>query len=554
MNLTKIHTIIRRRRLWFLAPIVLLPLLIILVIQYRSLRALEQTLPVYRRDVLSSYLREVASEVANLYRTHAERSLAVTVTAPAEKEAAERAPTPAIIRSATEHFKSQEFKGVKRFFIALANEGATQSEVLFYNPARQTLEPDPQAVEMRSISVACAPYLIYIRQGTNIQPDAVGNERDPASPLILKPIKDDQQRLVGLAGMTINQEWFIQEAVPEAVGRHLPKFFRGEPEEVAVSLRDSANQVVWSSHEAAEGKPEVAQRLPPFHSRYNLEARLRTLSVQQWARRNFLLNLSLSMAMTLVLAGGLALGLRAAAQELRLSQMKTDFVANVSHEFRTPLTSICALSEMLKYDRVKNWEKVREYGDHINAQGRRLTQLVNNILDFSRIESGQREYRFERADLQAVLDEAMEAVALRLKQSGHTLRLEASRLPPIRLDPDAIALALANLLDNAIKYSGSGTEILVRLARDNEMMHISVTDRGLGIPPGEQEKIFEKFYRVSTGMVHDVKGSGLGLSIVKHIVEAHRGRVTVSSEMGRGSTFTIHLPVTETQLGEQEPA
>jgi signal transduction histidine kinase len=139
---------------------------------------------------------------------------------------------------------------------------------------------------------------------------------------------------------------------------------------------------------------------------------------------------------------------------------------------------------------------------------------------------------------------------VQLRQSGFAVTFEAPQepLPPVVFDPDAIAQAFINLLDNAVKYSGSAKEILVRLEQRDGYITISVTDHGIGIPPAEQEKIFEKFYRVSTGLVHDVKGSGLGLSLVKHIVEAHRGEVTVHSEPGQGSTFTIHLPM-ETNAG-----
>lgn len=126
-------------------------------------------------------------------------------------------------------------------------------------------------------------------------------------------------------------------------------------------------------------------------------------------------------------------------------------------------------------------------------------------------------------------------------------------LPDVRVDTDALALALSNLLDNAIKYSPGETEITVRLAHAGDTATISIADHGLGIARAEQEKIFEKFYRVSTGMVHDVKGSGLGLAIVKHIVEAHQGSVTVSSEPGRGSVFTLHLPLSETRFERKEP-
>jgi len=199
---------------------------------------------------------------------------------------------------------------------------------------------------------------------------------------------------------------------------------------------------------------------------------------------------------------------------------------------------------LMRLGRVKDSAEVREFGYYIESQGHRVMRLINNILDFSRIESGRKEYHFEPADAREVINAAMEDCAGQLKKSGHRINVEAMPdLPPARLDAAAMTLALTNLLDNAIKYSGANREIRVWLGRGDDELLITVTDRGIGIALDEQERIFEKFYRVSSGLVHDVKGSGLGLAIVKHIVEAHHGRVTVDSEPGRGSSFTIHLPI-----------
>jgi len=200
---------------------------------------------------------------------------------------------------------------------------------------------------------------------------------------------------------------------------------------------------------------------------------------------------------------------------------------------------------LLNLGRVNQPDRVREYGAYIESEGRRLTQVINNILDFSRIESGRKLFQFESCDLKVVVGETLEAFIVHLKQNGFTLSYEAPQtaLPKVVLDPDAITLALTNLLDNAIKYSGDVKEINVSVAQSDGFVTIAITDRGVGIAADEQEKIFEKFYRVSTGLVHDVKGSGLGLSLVKHIVMAHKGKVNVRSKPGEGSTFTIQLPV-----------
>jgi signal transduction histidine kinase len=229
--------------------------------------------------------------------------------------------------------------------------------------------------------------------------------------------------------------------------------------------------------------------------------------------------------------------------------MKADFVSNVSHELRTPLASIRVLAELLNLGRINQPDRVREYGAYIESEGRRLTNVINNILDFSRIESGRRLFQFESCDLKEVVDGTLEAFAVHMRQSGFTLSYEAPQnsLPKVVLDPDAIALALTNLLDNAIKYSGDVKEIGVSITQSVRFVAVAVSDRGIGIAADEQERISEKFYRIGAGLVHDVKGSGLGLSLVKHIVVAHQGKIIVQSKPGEGSTFTIHLPITEQQ-------
>jgi signal transduction histidine kinase len=228
---------------------------------------------------------------------------------------------------------------------------------------------------------------------------------------------------------------------------------------------------------------------------------------------------------------------------MKLSQMKSDFVSNVSHELRTPLASIRVFAEFLRLGRVREREKVSEYGEYIETESRRLTQLINNILDFSRIESGRKTYQFERANAQDLVLDSLKTFEVQLAQHGFRVVFEAPErpLPPVIIDADAISRAFLNLLDNAMKYSGDSREIKVRLSKRDEYVTISVTDHGIGISREERDKIFEKFYRVSTGLVHDVKGSGLGLSIVRHIVEAHRGLLTLNSRPGAGSTFTIYL-------------
>ncbi|HEV2843676.1 MAG TPA: HAMP domain-containing sensor histidine kinase, partial [Thermoanaerobaculia bacterium] len=154
-------------------------------------------------------------------------------------------------------------------------------------------------------------------------------------------------------------------------------------------------------------------------------------------------------------------------------------------------------------------------------------------------------YRFERCDVREVVCQTLKTFEVRLRQDGFNIVVEGGNtpLPPARVDAGAIAQSLSNLLDNAVKYSKDRKDIVVSLRRDGDLIVISVQDHGVGIPRDEQQKIFDRFHRIGTGLVHDVKGSGLGLSIVRHIVEAHGGKVTVESRPGEGSVFSIHLPI-----------
>jgi signal transduction histidine kinase len=240
-----------------------------------------------------------------------------------------------------------------------------------------------------------------------------------------------------------------------------------------------------------------------------------------------------------------ALALRAAGRAMRLSEMKSDFVSNVSHELRTPLASIRMFAEMLSLGRAPTLDKAKEYGEYIDAESRRLSRLIDNILDFARIESGRKTYQLVRADLAEVVAAVVRTFDVRLRQAGFTVRLvpPASPLPLLDLDPDAIGQALHNLLDNAVKYSGTSRAIEVSVSHDHAEAVVAVHDHGIGIPRSEQAKVWERFHRVPTGLVHDVKGSGLGLAIVRHIVEAHGGRLSLVSAPGEGSTFTMRLPL-----------
>jgi signal transduction histidine kinase len=372
------------------------------------------------------------------------------------------------------------------------------------------------------------------------------DERDHANRIILNPITDETSHVVGVAGMILDEDFLRTEILPAAVSKSLPTFFPDQDrQEMVVSVTDPAGNAIYSTGYCPTPKLDVARALPLVFTDFRLGLTSGQMTPEQWARSNFQLNMTLSALLAVVLLGGLILALRSASRAVKLSTMKSEFVSNVSHELRTPLASIRVFSEFMKLGRVSSEEKVREYGEYIEAESRRLTALVDNILDFSRIESGRKQYRFELTDLRDLLRDTLKVFEVRLRHQGFSLRFDCAEeaLPAARMDSEAIGQAVSNLIDNAVKYSNGSKEIEVKLARSNGWLEVSVTDHGVGISRDEQKKIFERFHRVSTGLIHDVKGSGLGLSIVHHVVKAHDGAIDVTSEPGRGSTFTMRLPV-----------
>ncbi len=231
-------------------------------------------------------------------------------------------------------------------------------------------------------------------------------------------------------------------------------------------------------------------------------------------------------------------------RELRLAEMRSQFVASVSHELKTPLTAIRMFAETLRMGRLSDSRVQDEYLDTIVAESERLTRLLNNVLDFSKMEEGQRTYRFEPAFLADVVARTTRTMRYPLDQKGIRLDLEIQDgLSPVRIDPDAIEQAVLNLLVNAMKYSGESREIALRLLRQGAWAVVEVTDHGVGIPASEQSRIFEKFYRAPIPENKLIPGTGLGLTIVEHIAKAHGGRVEVRSTPSKGSTFSIYLPL-----------
>ena len=236
---------------------------------------------------------------------------------------------------------------------------------------------------------------------------------------------------------------------------------------------------------------------------------------------------------------------RAYAKQRRLNELKSNFVSSVSHELRAPIASVRLMAETLDRGKITDPGKQRDYFRFISQECRRLSALIENVLDFARIEQGRKQYEFEAADLAALVRNTITlmepcAAEREVKLVLH-LPQAASEGLPATVDAKALQQALVNLVDNAIKHSTSNSVVTLGL-EPGDPLRLWVEDHGAGIPPGEHAKIFERFYRRGSELRRETQGVGIGLSIVKHIVEAHHGRIVVRSAVGQGSRFTIELP------------
>ncbi len=327
----------------------------------------------------------------------------------------------------------------------------------------------------------------------------------------------------------------------------------GQPLLIAVDAKKAFAQLGSASACVAAGRCRLALASQTGAGEYPFGAALPGLTFtvtgvrgadepQSGAHRRFSLA---AVSLILLLAAFAAYMLwRDVHRELRVAELRSQFVSSVSHELKTPLTAIRMFAETLRMGRPAEPSQRDEYLDTIVNESERLTRLLNNVLDFSRIERGRKTYQFGVNDLSAIVRTAARAMQYPLSQQGFELSVEtAGDLPPVRSDPDALEQAILNLLANALKYSGESRQIELRLARDNDHAVISVRDWGIGIAPADQHRIFERFYRASTPENRRIPGTGLGLTLVDHIARAHDGFVDVESRVGVGSTIRMHLPL-----------
>jgi|GEM_PF-988773 len=312
-----------------------------------------------------------------------------------------------------------------------------------------------------------------------------------------------------------------------------------------ICIQDYENNVIYGQPIENSRKYFAEQRFPNTFYRWIFQLSPRNaLEIEQDERNRRALTVALIVINLVLILSAWFLVYMGRRRESRLTRQKEEFIRNVSHEMKTPLSLIKMFSEILILGRKRDEVTRQEYLGIIFAETERLTFLVNNVLDFSNLERGLQKFCFEEMDLAAMVHKHLEVFDYRIKKDNVRLQVQVEPdLPLIEGDPNALALVLLNLLDNAIKYSAEGRkDVHIRLFAEAEDVVLVVRDHGIGISPQDLPHIFEKFYRSNHLSVRRIRGSGIGLSLVRYIVDAHHGRIEVDSSPEQGTEFTIRFP------------
>ena len=537
-----------RKKLLILASVgVFLPILVLTYMQYRSLSELQNKTKGAFKDNLRQGFTIVEYQMKQRLVEIAAQTLSpidnINLSSPKaeedfEKYFAEVKRSRSEIEEIFVYGYSKDNQETYAYFysdkfvkIAPARFTPRQSDILFlYDKARMaqsSVDDNHKYLFLHQSCPPCPP-MSYVREGTYL-----------FYPLIDLPV---EQR--SFAGVLLKDLFVSDDLIAGTIDKTINAYHgNNASSDVAIRISNENQRLLYTNAEAQGGYLLESNFDHPF-SNWKAQIGLKNANFDELARNSFLHSAGATLLVLVFLFCGLALTLRAADREARLAQAKSNFVANVSHELKTPLSLLSLFSEILELGRVNNEEKKSEYYRIIRHESLRLNKVIDNILDFSKIEAGRKTYSFADGDMAEVIENVLSSYRYQIINSGFEIQSNIQPdLPPVLIDRDAMEQAISNLIDNAIKYSGAVKQLSITTKTVGSDLSIEVADHGIGIPRAEQAKVFEKFYRVGNGLVHDVKGSGLGLSLVKHIIEAHNGTISVESEVGKGSRFTILLPL-----------
>lgn len=364
----------------------------------------------------------------------------------------------------------------------------------------------------------------------------------PNSSLFIFAFKDAEES-IKVCGIVVKSLGFIKENLG-------PKIQSVARDEFYFSVFDTETDKEVYSNEVYETAEKNIQhkKILWIMPDYKLGIQLKGETIEDLVKKRTEFNIWTILIIDLVLIIAAVFVYRSFRQEMKLAQLKSEFISNVSHEIRTPLAVINMYSETLSMNRVRDENKKNEYYNIINIEANRLSGMVNKILNFSKIESGKRTYKFVETDVNEIVSQILETYEHHFKRNGFSYNYSPKdKLPKVMADAETITDAIINLIDNAMKYSLDKKQIDISTGSDSKSVFVEVKDYGVGIDGKYQKMVFDKFYRITDGnLAHKAKGSGIGLSIVSHIMESHKGSVKLKSELSEGSTFILNFPIIKT--------
>lgn len=542
---SKIKASIQKRLLILLAVAVLFPVFILITVQSGSLMGLDKLTKAAVRENLRQNLLDIERKTAEKFEAIAAKSLIPTGNIKFSDE------------KAFEQFFSNVKKSqpeIEQIFV-IAEQGESDNYgYIFSNSFRKFNHNDLKNDENLQ-------KILQFFIDSKTKQNFLGASRhyfftfsSDHETFIFFPIFDVHQKQTGFASIKIYQD-FIRDEIFSTFAAEVIKSRQEiipKSSDLVISFFDESGREIFSTFPNHQNYAVETNFSQPF-SNWNAKIGYKTAKFDSLVGLGYKQRIGAIFFFLFFLIIGIILTVRAAIRELRLAQMKSAFVSNVSHELKTPLSLISLFAEILELGRVKDENKKREYYRIIRNETRRLNKLIENILDFSKIEAGRKDYHFAENDIGELIENVIFDYQFQINNSGFELKTNIGRnLPAVFIDRDAIAQAVINLLDNAIKYSAEIKKISISTKTHKSNVLIEIADCGIGISKREQKKIFEKFYRVGNDLLHNVKGSGLGLALVKHIIEAHKGKITVKSELGKGSCFTISIPIPKTKRQKQK--
>ena len=427
---------------------------------------------------------------------------------------------------------------------AVSRTGGTVDQIRDALATRARLFEAPQFVPLEALE---GYSLVTVDGQLLIYGDDPSGHRD--HPFAAMLINGADGYAIGAGGWWFNPRAFLASNLRSVVVDRLPSspcMYGGleSTRHLAITLLDAEGHEVAHVREATSRETERAVSMTGPFEGYQVRVSATSTSPVAFAHRLVVIEVIFIGLLVVVMLGSTFVGARYIIRQIELVNAKSSFVSNVTHELKTPVAVIKLAVETLELGRVRSDAERDKYLRTITRESDRLAQLVDNILDFSRLEAGQRTLQRSPLDLRDVVNAAMDSFRLRLEDAGFHYDVSLPpAVPQVLGDDRALQHCVLNLLDNAVKYSRDVKEVRVAVSAHDGLVGVAVSDRGIGIPADEQARIFEKFARVESGLVHTVKGAGLGLSLVEMLVRAHHGRVEVTSTPGEGSTFTILLPV-----------